>query len=164
MESAPSGPSWGRIGGGYHCTLKNFISRSTVLGVKHCFKDICKLSVPSISKEVLALGNTTGIFDREKSDFHFLTVEARDDLGRGNRNTVELLIRLTDVNDNPPIFEQKEYVGFLKENNLSFEQTVFVSARDADENGTENSVVRYRIVQGNLDGNFTIDSVTGKKY
>ena len=99
------------------------------------------MSVPSISKEVLALGNTTGIFDREKSDFHFLTVEARDDLGRGNRNTVELLIRLTDVNDNPPIFEQKEYVGFLKENNLSFEQTVFVSARDADENGTENSVV-----------------------
>ena len=122
------------------------------------------MSVPSISKEVLALGNTTGIFDREKSDFHFLTVEARDDLGRGNRNTVELLIRLTDVNDNPPIFEQKEYVGFLKENNLSFEQAVFVSARDADENGTENSVVRYRIVQGNLDGNFTIDSVTGKKY
>ena len=101
------------------------------------------MSVPSISKEVLALGNTTGIFDREKSDFHFLTAEARDDLGRGNRNTVELLIRLTDVNDNPPIFEQKEYVGFLKENNLSFEQTVFVSAHDADENGTENSVVIF---------------------
>ena len=51
---------------------------------------------------------------------------------------------MTDVNDNPPIFEQKEYVGFLKENSLAFEQPVFVSARDADENGTENSVVRYR--------------------
>ena len=61
-----------------------------------------------------------------------------------NRNAVELVIRLTDVNDNPPIFEQKEYVGFLKENSLVFEQPVFVSARDADENGTENSVVRYR--------------------
>ena len=107
---------------------------------------------------MVTLGNTTnGIFDREKSDFHFLTVEARDDLGRGNRNTVELLIRLTDVNDNPPIFEQKEYVGFLKENNLNFEQAMFVSARDSDENGTENSVVRYRIVRGNLDGNFTVD-------
>ena len=34
---------------------------------------------------VVTLGNTTGIFDREKTDFHFLTVEARDDLGRGNR-------------------------------------------------------------------------------
>ena len=43
---------------------------------------------------VISLGNYS-VFDREKLDFHFLTVEARDDLGRGNRNTVELLIKGT---------------------------------------------------------------------
>ena len=32
---------------------------------------------------------------RERADSHYLTVEARDERGRGNRNTVELVIRLT---------------------------------------------------------------------
>jgi hypothetical protein len=41
-------------------------------------------------------------FDREKSSLHYLTVEARDDLGRGNRNTVEIVVHVIDVNDNPP--------------------------------------------------------------
>ena len=113
---------------------------------------------------IVSLGNDTSVFDREKNAFHFLTVEARDDLGRGNRNTVELLIHLTDVNDNAPIFEQDEYTGYLKENTLEFNQPLFVSARDNDENGTENSIVRYKIVLGNLDGNFTIDSVTGEIF
>ena len=49
------------------------------------------------------MGNDTSILDREKSDFHFLTVEARDDLGRGNRNTAELgriLDKLSNYNRN----------------------------------------------------------------
>ena len=54
-------------------------------------------------------------FDREKLDFHYLTVEARDDVGKGNRNTVELLIYVTDVNDNPPVFESKQYEAYLTE-------------------------------------------------
>jgi hypothetical protein len=33
-------------------------------------------------------------FDREKSSLHYLTVEARDDLGKGNRNNVELVIHV----------------------------------------------------------------------
>jgi cadherin 23 len=101
-------------------------------------------------------------FDREKSDFHYLTVEARDDLGRGNRNTVELLVHLTDVNDNPPRFDRDEYNIHLKENSVGFNQPFIVSAHDDDENGTENSVVRYRIVRGDTGGNFSIDVVTGE--
>ena len=34
---------------------------------------------------------------RERADSHYLTVEARDERGRGNRNTVELVIRLVTV-------------------------------------------------------------------
>ena len=80
--------------------------------------------------------------------------------GRGNRNSIELLIRLTDVNDNAPHFESPEYVFNLKENKAEF--SAFVAAFDNDENGTENSVVRYRIVRGDTSENFTIDSVSGK--
>lgn len=45
---------------------------------------------------------TPSPFDRERSDLHHLTVEARDEGGAGNRNSVELILRVTDVNDNPP--------------------------------------------------------------
>ena len=55
------------------------------------------------------------LFDREKINFHYLTVEARDDVGRGNRNTVELLIYVMDVNDNPPIFQASQYEAYLSE-------------------------------------------------
>ncbi len=74
---------------------------------------------------------------------------------------MELLIKVTDVNDNAPQFEQEEYSFNLKENNDQF--SAIVAAKDADENGTENAVVRYRIVRGDTSGNFTIDPVTGLK-
>ena len=54
-------------------------------------------------------------FDRERINFHYLTVEARDDNGEGNRNSVELLIYVTDMNDNPPVFESNEYEAYLPE-------------------------------------------------
>ena len=54
-------------------------------------------------------------FDRERINFHYLTVEARDDNGEGNRNSVELLIHVTDMNDNAPVFEANEYEASLPE-------------------------------------------------
>ena len=54
-------------------------------------------------------------FDRERINFHYLTVEARDDNGEGNRNSVELLIYVTDMNDNAPVFEANEYEAYLPE-------------------------------------------------
>ena len=71
---------------------------------------IAKYLVLDKKSGIISLGNYS-VFDREKVDIHFLTVEARDDLGRGNRNTVELLIHLTDVNDNAPKFDQESYIG-----------------------------------------------------
>lgn len=67
---------------------------------------------------------------------HYLTIEARDDLGRGNRNTVQLLVHIEDVNDNAPIFNQNHYEVRLKENEWKFEVPLKVDARDVDLNGT----------------------------
>ena len=44
---------------------------------------------------------------RERSDSHYLTVEARDERGRGNRNTVELVIRFCNLY--PSICPQNNY-------------------------------------------------------
>ena len=114
---------------------------------------------------IVSLGKslTRSPFDREIADFHYLTVEARDEVGQGNRNSVELLIQLRDVNDNPPIFKKQSYSAFLPENSAEFPGNgFFVSADDRDENGTENAEVRYRIVGGDAMGNFSVDSVSGQ--
>lgn len=75
-------------------------------------------------------------WDREQVSRHYLTVEARDDLGNGNRNTVQLIINIEDVNDNAPIFTQHRYEARLIENNKEFEALLKVEARDGDLNGT----------------------------
>ena len=74
-------------------------------------------------------------WDREQVTRHYLTVEARDSLGRGNRNTVQLIINIEDLNDNPPVFVQNVYEARLLENEDDFEMPLRVEARDNDLNG-----------------------------
>ncbi|KAK9884479.1 hypothetical protein WA026_007322 [Henosepilachna vigintioctopunctata] len=99
-------------------------------------------------------------WDREQVSRHYLTVEARDNLGAGNRNTVQLIISIEDVNDNPPLFFHNKYEARLLENKRQFEIPVKVEARDADLNGTKNSEIEYSLF-GELHENFTIHALTG---
>lgn len=80
-------------------------------------------------------------FDRELITRHYLTVEARDDLGKGNRNTAQLIINIEDVNDNAPIFLANKYEARLLENEIEFETPLFLEARDIDLNGMIEVVV-----------------------
>ncbi|CAN7993536.1 unnamed protein product [Ixodes hexagonus] len=100
--------------------------------------------------------------DRETTPEYLLTVEARDENGRGNRNTVQLHLILEDVNDNAPGFVLPSYEARIRENDLDFRTPLVVRAVDADQAGTANSQVRYQIVQGDPDNNFTIDEAKGR--
>nr|XP_012151361.1 PREDICTED: cadherin-23 [Megachile rotundata] len=100
-------------------------------------------------------------FDRELVSRHYLTVEARDDRGKGNQNTVQLIVNVNDVNDNAPVFLQKKYEAVLLENEDHFESPLIVEAFDIDLNGTKNSEVIYALVSGELSKNFSIDSKRG---
>ncbi|KAL3277671.1 hypothetical protein HHI36_013017 [Cryptolaemus montrouzieri] len=99
-------------------------------------------------------------WDREQVSRHYLTVEARDNLGSGNRNTVQLIINIEDVNDNAPMFTYNKYEARLLENKATFEVPIKIEARDADLNGTKNSEIEYSIF-GELYENFTINPQTG---
>ncbi|CAH2108500.1 unnamed protein product [Euphydryas editha] len=100
-------------------------------------------------------------FDRELVSRHYLTVEARDDQGKGNRNTVQLIINIEDVNDNAPMFLANKYEARLLENALEFENPLVLEARDIDLNGTKNSHIEYSIVGGDYRKNFSIDPNLG---
>lgn len=100
-------------------------------------------------------------FDRELASRHYLTVEARDDLGKGNRNTAQLIVNIVDVNDNAPTFLQNKYEAVLLENEERFDAPLVVEAFDVDLNGTRNSEILYSIVSSDYSRNFTIDSKRG---
>lgn len=111
---------------------------------------------------VLSIGTHVGeAFDREVISRHYLTVEAQDNIGSGNRNTAQIIINIEDVNDNSPLFLQRYYEANLLENKIDFETPLTLEARDIDLNGTENSQITYEIVEGMFQRNFTIDSESG---
>ena len=51
------------------------------------------------------------------------------------RNTVQLIVNVEDVNDNPPVFLQSRYEARLWENHMEFESPVYIEAVDLDLNG-----------------------------
>ena len=106
-------------------------------------------------------------FDREKSDFHYLTVEARDELGEGNRNTVELLLHLVDVNDNAPVFRSRAFEGRVAES-ASVGSLVLVSnthsplvIKATDRDTGINSLLYYEIMEEHARRFFDVDESTG---
>lgn len=120
------------------------------------------LHLDPISGFITVATNNHG-FDREAMpDLHFL-VEARDNDGVGLRVTVPLIIKLLDVNDNPPVFERSLYEFVLSPSLNNFTSAAFVKAVDKDAE-PPNNVVRYEIVQGNRDGKFAINEETGELF
>lgn len=98
-------------------------------------------------------------FDRESISTHYLTVEARDNLGQGNRNTVQIILTIEDINDNAPIFLDPKYEANLYENKLNFENSILqIRAKDLDLN----NLITYEILDDNdFVQNFTIDQING---
>ncbi|XP_018375495.1 PREDICTED: cadherin-23 [Trachymyrmex cornetzi] len=110
---------------------------------------------------VITVKHPGSSFDRELVARHYLTVEARDNLGKGNRNAAQLIINIDDVNDNAPIFLQNKYEAVLLENEDHFESPLIVEASDNDLNGTRNSEIVYALVSSEFSRNFTIDPKRG---
>lgn len=107
-------------------------------------------------------------FDRELSAQHFLIVEARDSNGSGNRNSVQLVLNITDYNDCSPKFFHDKYEARLYENSFNFEQPLSLFAMDCDAVGSPNSEIRYKVLSNNetntlsdFSNNFTIDEISG---
>ncbi|KAG1683802.1 Cadherin-23 [Nymphon striatum] len=120
------------------------------------------LSLDYQTGQIALKKDSVGILDREKTSEYYLTVEARDNNGKGNRNTAQIHLVLEDVNDNAPMFLQPKYEARIEENQLHFNNPLIVQAKDEDLNGTKNHEIRYNIIDGDPEKNFTIDSVTGQ--
>ncbi|XP_063068928.1 protocadherin-8 [Engraulis encrasicolus] len=111
---------------------------------------------------------TATMLDRETIPEYNITVEA-EDFGSPPFKTVKhYTIRVTDENDNAPLFNSSLYEVFISENNIPGSFITTVVATDIDIG--KNSKVAYKLVESHaLDGDpittfVSIDPVSGSLY
>ncbi|XP_069780628.1 protocadherin Fat 1a isoform X4 [Narcine bancroftii] len=100
------------------------------------------------------------LLDRELQASYSLTVKATDQGALRKLSSVcTVLVSVLDINDNPPVFEHREYLATLPENiPLGTEVLeVFAASKDIEANGE----ITYSIISGNEYGKFSIDPRTG---
>uniref|UniRef100_A0A672QQM8 Protocadherin-15-like n=1 Tax=Sinocyclocheilus grahami TaxID=75366 RepID=A0A672QQM8_SINGR len=95
--------------------------------------------------------------DRETRSWYDLIVEASDGAVDPRRTTITLLVEVTDINDNSPVFSQPIYTVNVPENTPAGTVILRLSAVDADLV----SNVTYRIKTEAARQLFTVNRLTG---
>ncbi|XP_056442395.1 protocadherin Fat 1a isoform X2 [Gadus chalcogrammus] len=100
------------------------------------------------------------VLDREVQAVYELRARAADQ-GSPRRLSAlcTVVVSVLDINDNPPVFEHREYVATLAEDVAAGTQVLRVqaSSRDADAAGQ----ISYGIISGNEHGMFSVDPLSG---
>lgn len=97
--------------------------------------------------------------DRENISIFNISIKA-EDFGRPKLfSTASLVIHVLDINDNPPVFELKQYKTFLSEKSPIDSAVIKVHAT-SDDIGI-NAEILYYLVGGNEQNKFKINQKTG---
>ncbi|XP_023671447.2 cadherin-2-like isoform X2 [Paramormyrops kingsleyae] len=117
------------------------------------------------SNNMFTINNQTGGIitmaaglDREKVPQYTLIIQATDMEGNamyGLSNTATALIRVTDINDNPPEFTTYTFYGEVPENRVNI-VVANLSVTDKDQPNTPAWNAVYKIIGGDPTGRFTV--------
>ncbi|XP_067374283.1 protocadherin alpha-8-like isoform X25 [Channa argus] len=107
---------------------------------------------------------TKEILDREEVSQYEIPIKASD-CGEPSLSTLKILkVKISDINDNRPYFDQNPLRFYLIENNLAGASVFTVRATDIDVN--ENAAISYHILRGGTENDVSsflnINSDTGK--
>ncbi|ALC40622.1 stan [Drosophila busckii] len=107
--------------------------------------------------------STRSSLDRETSDSYQLLVTASDMAATQSERktaTASVLVKILDDNDNYPQFSERTYTVQVPEDQWGDDNTVaHIRASDADQGN--NAAIRYAIIGGNTQSQFSIDSMSG---
>ncbi|KAI1888234.1 hypothetical protein AGOR_G00182930 [Albula goreensis] len=92
--------------------------------------------------------------------FSFTVISSDQGLPKPLRDQAKVQVYVRDINDNSPRFAKDIYQASVSESAQNATQLLRVSASDVDEGA--NGMVRYRIMEGNEEGRFSIDSGSGQ--
>ncbi|XP_060764976.1 protocadherin beta-16-like isoform X7 [Neoarius graeffei] len=93
---------------------------------------------------------TTNMLDREKESDYNITITATDGGSPPLSSSVTIHLSVSDINDNPPVFEQQSYTAYVMENNKPGTSISSVSSRDPD--WRQNGTVLYSLVPSEING------------
>ncbi|ROL54461.1 Protocadherin gamma-A12 [Anabarilius grahami] len=93
---------------------------------------------------------TTKVLDREKESDYNITITATDGGSPPLSTSMTIHLFVSDVNDNPPVFEQQSYSAYIEENNKAGTSVCSVSANDPD--WRQNGTVLYSLVPSEVNG------------
>uniref|UniRef100_A0A6P7FFE6 Fat-like cadherin-related tumor suppressor homolog isoform X1 n=1 Tax=Diabrotica virgifera virgifera TaxID=50390 RepID=A0A6P7FFE6_DIAVI len=97
--------------------------------------------------------------DHEESSLHHFVVIATDKGSPSLSSTAHVWLKVMDMNDNPPKFEQTSYSCGLSVSAKRDQFVTVVRASDLDE--VDRNSLRYSIVNGNDHQTFSMDPETG---
>uniref|UniRef100_S4RWC7 Cadherin domain-containing protein n=1 Tax=Petromyzon marinus TaxID=7757 RepID=S4RWC7_PETMA len=102
---------------------------------------------------------TSRFLDYEQNQVHNFLVRASDSGMPFLTSDVPVTITVTDINDNPPVFNQLLYEAFVSELAPRGHFVTRVQASDADASDTDK--LEYSILSGNDHMNFVVDGKSG---
>ncbi|XP_011620037.2 protocadherin beta-16-like [Takifugu rubripes] len=119
-------------------------------GNVHCYiKESIPFTISSTSTNFFSL-TTDSELDRERESEYNITVSCSDEGVPSLSSSVTLTLQISDVNDNPPVFERSSYEAYIVENNTPGLSIFTVKARDADWN--QNARVSYILEDSSVNG------------
>ncbi|XP_039647055.1 protocadherin Fat 3a isoform X7 [Perca fluviatilis] len=129
--------------------------------IQYSIRDGSGLGRFSIDEETGVI-YTTDMLDRETKDSYWLTVYASDHGVVPQFATIEVFIQVEDVNDNAPLTSEPLYRPSVAENSPRDVSVLQIQAQDPDATPPAAADrLSYRIVSGNPQNFFTINSRTG---
>ncbi|XP_053317969.1 protocadherin gamma-B1-like [Spea bombifrons] len=110
---------------------------------------------------------TTTVLDRELVSQYNITIVATDRGVPALFTTKVILLSVSDINDNSPVFEKPQYIAYVSENNQPGASIYKVHALDLD--AAENATLTYSILAENMDvfpvfSYLSINPTTGVLY
>ncbi|XP_075131442.1 protocadherin gamma-B1-like isoform X30 [Leptodactylus fuscus] len=105
--------------------------------------------------------------DRERMSHYNITITAMDNGSPPLSTKKTIQLNISDVNDNPPVFDKGSYIVYVQENNPQGTSIHSVHASDYDIN--ENAKLTYSAISSNIEGipvssYVSINSMTGVLY
>ncbi|XP_029556890.1 protocadherin beta-16 isoform X15 [Salmo trutta] len=93
---------------------------------------------------------TTSELDREIISDYNITITATDEGSPPLSSSKTIHLSVSDVNDNPPVFEEQSYSSYVTENNKPGSSMCSVTARDPD--WRQNGTVVYSLLPSDVNG------------
>uniref|UniRef100_A0A672SQQ8 Cadherin domain-containing protein n=1 Tax=Sinocyclocheilus grahami TaxID=75366 RepID=A0A672SQQ8_SINGR len=95
---------------------------------------------------------TDELLDREKVSEYNITITAIDEGSPSFSTNKTLTLKISDVNDNAPVFQRQSYTAYLMENNSPGVSVLSVKAHDKDSDVGDNARLSYSILPTTIHG------------